>query len=166
MGMVKTNRNKYTISAVLVLLNVFIFVGCSTEQNSFVNRTYHQTTAKYNGYFNAREIINADMKLYWRSFNDNFEFILPLEQYPDDMAVLGMKENLEKAIDKLSVVIYKHSMPNARFTSNKDEEHNKWIDENWLQMGIAYYIMRDYASAETKFKFIYRNYPKETTLYD
>ena len=34
-----------------------VLLACSTEKNTLVNREFHNIHAKYNGYFNANEII-------------------------------------------------------------------------------------------------------------
>ena len=34
-----------------------LLVACSTQKNAFLNRTFHGMTAKYNGYFNANELL-------------------------------------------------------------------------------------------------------------
>ena len=41
----------------LYFLAAFTFFSCTTEKNSVVHRTFHNLHAKYNGYFNANEII-------------------------------------------------------------------------------------------------------------
>ena len=56
-------RKKNIVAKLLILVSVtLVIVSCSTKKNNFVNRKYHNTTAKYNGYFNGNESLKAGIK--------------------------------------------------------------------------------------------------------
>jgi len=41
---------------------LLFFSSCSTKKKSWINRQYHNTTAKFNGYFNGNESIKLGVK--------------------------------------------------------------------------------------------------------
>jgi len=71
------------------LIGLFIFlillVACSTEKASFLNRKYHGTTARYNGLFNANELLAASLKTYNASIKDNFYAVLPVNPITEQL---------------------------------------------------------------------------------
>jgi tetratricopeptide (TPR) repeat protein len=163
-----------TLTNKLMQLNnkIYIFTfliialfSCSTEKNTLINRTYHGTTAHYNGYFNATELINLSMKTYRASRKEDFETLIPLNPLPNDEEVLGLYPAIDTAIVKCSKVIANHSMPSAENISKKKEEHNRWIDENWLTIGQANYYRRDYEGAVKNFNYVRKFYNNDPSNY-
>jgi tetratricopeptide (TPR) repeat protein len=140
-------------------------VGCSTEKNTLMSRTYHGMTAKYNGHFNATELIRQSMTSYRESLKENYYEVLPIDPLPDEKEVVGMYPSLDTAIAKCTKVIQQHSMPSNDKPSKKKEEHNPWIDENWTTIGIAQYYRRDYEGAMKSFNFIKKFYTNDPSLY-
>ena len=55
-------RRKLNKTPVFLIIIILVITGCSTSRDNFLSRTYHQTTAKYNGYFNAKESVRAGLK--------------------------------------------------------------------------------------------------------
>jgi len=81
-------RKKNIVAKLLILVSVtLVIVSCSTKKNNFVNRKYHNTTAKYNGYFNGNESLKAGIK--------------KLEEND------GLKEHLNDKISDASILKYK-----------------------------------------------------------
>ncbi|MEY3199235.1 MAG: hypothetical protein RJA13_1193, partial [Bacteroidota bacterium] len=135
------NKFSFLFSLVIVL------AACSTEKNTMVNRTYHGTTARYNGYFNATELIRQSVTSYRSSLKDNYYAILPIDPLPNAQEVIGLYPSIDTAIAKCTKVIQQHSMPSNDKPSLKKIEHNRWVDENWITIGIANYYRRDYDAA-------------------
>jgi tetratricopeptide (TPR) repeat protein len=146
----------------IVLLGLF---ACSTEKNTFVNRTYHSTTARYNGYFNATELINMSMRTYVNSRKEDFDTLIPLMPLPNEEEVLALYPAIDTAIVKCTKVIANHSMPSAENYSKKKEEHNRWIDENWLMIGQSNFYRRDYEGAIKGFEYVRKFYAKDPSNY-
>lgn len=151
----------------LFFLTVFLLVvvACSTEKNTFVNRTYHGTTARYNGYFNANELIRQSMVSYRASLKEDYYELLPIDPLPNEEQVVGMYPAIDTAIAKCTKVIQKHSMPSNDKPSKKKEEHNPWIDENWITIGMAQYYRRDYDAAIKNFNFVKKFYSNDPSIY-
>jgi len=146
----------------LALLSVF---SCSTEKNNFFNRNYHSTTARYNGLFNANELLRLSLITYDGSHKDDFYTFLPVNPLPNEKEVIGMYPAIDTAIAKCTKVIEDHSMPNAVDMYYKEAEYNNWIDENWLTIGKAFYYRRDYEKALKNFQFVKRFFIKDPSTY-
>ena len=146
----------------LALLSVF---SCSTEKNNFFNRKYHSTTARYNGLFNANELLRLSLITYDGSHKDDFYTFLPVNTLPNEKEVIGMYPAIDTAIAKCTKVIEDHSMPNAVDMYYKEAEYNNWIDENWLTIGKAFYYRRDYEKALKNFQFVKRFFIKDPSTY-
>ena len=119
------------------VLLILIIVSCSTENNTFINRTYHGTTARYNGYFNANELIRLGITSYRTTLKEDYYDLLPIDPLPNEKDVLSLYPAIDTAIAKCTKVIQNHSMPSNDRPSKKKEEHNPWIDENWLTVEIG-----------------------------
>ena len=150
-------------SCVLLLMLV---LSCSTENNSFLNRTYHSTTARYNGYFNAGELMKGALKTYYSSRKEDFFSILPVNPLPNETEAKGMYPIIDTAISKCKKVILEHSMPSAENMSTKEAEYNNWIDENWLLVGKSMYYRRDYEKALKNFQFVKQFFQKDPSTYE
>ncbi|MEY4658685.1 MAG: hypothetical protein RJB36_451 [Bacteroidota bacterium] len=144
---------------------LFLLGACSTESNTFVNRTYHSTTAKYNGHFNAQELLRVSLKTYYGSRKDDFYGILPINPLPNESEVKGMIPAIDTAVSKCSKVILNHSMPSAENMYYKQAEYNTWIDETWLTVGQALFYRRDYDRALSNFQFVKRFFAKDPSTY-
>lgn len=155
----------YKIYIFFALLSTALFVACSTEKNTLINRTYHSTTAHYNGYFNANDLINQALKTYESSLKEDFDELLPVFPLPNETEVLGLYPAIDTAIAKCTKVITNHSMPSAENPSNKKEEHNRWIDENWTTIGQANFYRRDYDDALKSLEYVRKFYGKDPSNY-
>lgn len=142
-----------------------ILLSCSTEKDALVNRWFHGTNAHYNGYFNAVELIDKSLTSYKDAYQEDYTNILPVFVIPDEFNKSAVQPDMNTAIQKVSVVITKHSMPSAEPGNPKRDEYNKWIDENWLVMGQAYYYMRDYADALARFDYIIGMFEEDEIRY-
>lgn len=143
-----------------------LVLSCSTENNSFLNRTYHSTTARYNGYFNAGELLKGGLKTYYSSRKEDFFSILPVNPLPNEEEAKGMHPIIDTAISKCKKVILNHSMPSAENMYLKEAEYNNWIDENWLLVGKAMYYRRDYDKALKNFQFVKQFFQKDPSTYE
>ena len=157
--------NKFIVKISFTALIALLFHACSTEKDAAMNRFYHQTTTKYNGLFNANELIQDAMKGYLVMRQEDFTEILPVEPLPDEESALAMYPALDTAVSKCVTVLGKHSMPAAGGRSKK-QEFNKWIDRVWLKIGEAKYIKGEYQDAIDNFEYItkfFKNKPSKFT---
>ncbi|PWH85480.1 type IX secretion system periplasmic lipoprotein PorW/SprE [Brumimicrobium oceani] len=164
MKRIKNKRTK--LEALVAFFALFLIIGaCSTEKNTFVTRTYHSTTAKYNGYFNAKELIRIGLEDYRKNYREDFNEVLPIELMPNEEDVVDFYPVVDTAIAKCQTVISKHSMPTSSKPSKKKTEYARWIDQNWFIIGYANYIRRDYEEALKNFEYIRKFYVDRPSTY-
>lgn len=124
-----------------------VFSGCSTSKDSSFAEFYHNLTARFNGYFNAKEImLEQEAKIFDEQELD-FKDILPLTPSTTETTAKTYKAELDKIKEKTTRVIQKH-------------EISKWIDDNYLVLGKSYYYKRDFFAATEVFQFLAVDYPK------
>lgn len=143
-----------------------LFVKCSTDKDAWLNRTYHNTTAHYNGYWNAKEIIKETMYGFESSYVENYDVIIPVYLYPNEAESKGFKSPMDTAVKKCEYVIFKHQMPNKKVGQFKKVEWCEWIDDNWFVIAEAEFYKREYTKSLKKFSFIEKQYPTEPIIYD
>ena len=148
------------IIIILIVIITISLLGCSRKKNGFTRRAYHNTTARYNGYFNAREIKKAKYKEIYDGYKDDFSEILPLFIYPTEEQSKGLYPDMDKIIEKTSAVIDRHSM----FIRKK--EHNRWIDECYMLMGQARFYKQEYFVGEEVFEYVAKAFKNEEVRFE
>lgn len=101
---------------------------------------YHNVTAKYNGWFNANELVEASVATLEAQHEDNYNEILPIYEYAAVENADIVKGDLDEAIKKVSVVVTLH-------------EFSDWSDDCYLLIGKSLYLKKDYEAAENAFEF-------------
>ena len=133
-------------------LIISLLVSCVTQKKkgelSGFGKLYHNTTAKFNGYFNANELLEASIVQLNEQHQDNFRQILPVYEYvavdnPDAVAA-----DLDNAIEKVSVVVNLH-------------RESVWTDDRYLLVGKAQYLKQDYESAEETLRYLVTEFSPE-----
>jgi tetratricopeptide (TPR) repeat protein len=142
-----------------------VLAACSVDKNTFVSRTYHQTTAHYNGYFNANDLLNTAINGYRSTLKEDYYSVLTVRPLPTQEEVVGMYVPIDTAVSKSTKVIQRHAMPGTDKPSKKKEEHNRWIDENWITIGIANYYRRDYDLAIKNFEYVNKFFSDDPSAY-
>lgn len=148
-----------------ILFAVSFVVSCSTEKDAWLNRTYHNTTAHYNGYFNAGEIIKESMQDFKAGHVENYTEVLPVFVYPNDEESKNLYAPMDTAVSKCETVIARNSMPKLKTGQYRRTEWCKWIDDNWFVIGKAQFLKRDFAGAMEKFNYIAKQYKTEPISY-
>jgi len=135
-----------------VLLSMAVLSACtatkSRSEMSALSETYHNTTAHFNGYFNADELIMLSRALLEESHVDNYTRVLPMYKYlaVEDASVIA--QDLDIAMEKITVVVNLHP-------------YSKWVDDSYLVFGKAQYYKRDYEAAEATFRYFSNEYSPE-----
>ena len=141
------------------------FSSCTTKRDGLVYRWYHNTTANYNGYFYAKESLReAEAKLK-EAYVEDYDYILPVFIYGDEESARTVYPELERAIEKSSKVVDRHTMDVSKreARSMKHPEMNKWIDENYTIIGKSYFLKKNLFKAEEIFKYCNRKFKDEKT---
>lgn len=153
---------RYTYHTFILALAAIMLVaaGCSRKKAGFTNKLYHNTTSHYNWYFNANEIIKQTEEQLWLNKTDDYLELLPVYVVPDDEGRKALVPQMDAVIEKSSTVIDRHSI------LLKKKEHNKWIDDNYLLIGIANYYKGNFHKAQEMFSYVAKKYQSEPSRFD
>jgi hypothetical protein len=138
------NRYKYLFLFLITLL----VLSCSSERNTFTNRMYHNTTAKYNAYFYANakiEELEAGIK---KNHREDFSQVLPVF-YTIDSAFIDQNEELLTEV--------------REFASRAVDWHriSKWKDPSYFLIGMADYYNAEFDDAANTFRYLNVNSKKK-----
>ncbi len=134
----------------IFLISLVIFVQACTVQKSHgdVSKTQlflHNLNAKYNGYFNANELMIASTDAIISKYHQDYSKIIELYEENAGEKPTEASANLDIAIQKATTVVNLH-------------RPSHWVPDCYLMIGKAQYLKRDYATAEETFKFMTKNY--------
>jgi tetratricopeptide (TPR) repeat protein len=135
-------------------------LGCSRKKNTFTRRAYHNTTARYNAYFNGREITKLALQSLEDTYEDDYSLLLPLFIYGDEESSKTIYPQMDEVIKKCSKVIERHSI------YLKKEEHIRWIDDSYMLIGKARFYKREYFGALEIFEYVERAYKGKDIRYE
>lgn len=124
-----------------ILFLILIFQACSSEKNTFTNRTYHNTTSRYNAYYLSNEKILELETSIKTNHKEDFSQVLPIF-YPIDSATIEQNEELLK---------------NARELSSKAIDWHrisKWVDDNYFLIGLIDFYQAETDDAINTFKYL------------
>lgn len=162
-----------TLYQILLITLLLLSAGCSTQKNTAVTRTYHNVTANYNVYFNARESVREGLRRMEEFGVEDYTRMLRLFPETNPQAVQAAASEMEYAVQKCLKLIAFHSItarPNRKPNDSEKykefaskSEYNKWVDDTYLLMGQASYYLQDFHKAEESFNYILHNFYKETT---
>src|SRR5690606_6249952 len=118
-----------------------LFTSCSSQRETFLNRLYHNTTARFNAYYLAREKV-TDLETQIReNHQEDFSQVLPVF-YPIDSAVVqGNEELIQEARDLASKAIDWHKI-------------SKWVDPSYFLLGKLDYYQAEFDEAMNTFKYL------------
>ncbi len=151
----------YPLAGLLLIFSgLLLFGGCSTKKNSFIRRTYHNTTSHYNVYWNGMDNMRQGIKEYRLGIKDNFSLILPVFNYGDRASAAKISQYADASIKKASKAINKHSMVFNR------KEHVRWIDDSYMLIGKSYFYKQDYPMARRTFEFVIKTYNENEIKYE
>lgn len=132
-----------------IFLSLLVFfVACKGYKKSakkgnptFLNKRYHDLTARDNSYFHAKmKMIEAKKKLS-DAVKDDYTKVLSLNRFGSESEAGATSGDMEEVVKKTSFVVQVHPM-------------SKWVDDSYFLMGQAFYLKRDYASALGTFQYI------------
>lgn len=124
-----------------VLLGIALVISCSSQKNTFTNRLYHNTTARFNAYYFAKEKILEFEKGIEDAYREDFSQVLPVF-YPIDSAAVESKEDLlDEAREMASKAIDWHRI-------------SKWVDPSYFLIGKIDYYKGEFDEAQNTFKYL------------
>lgn len=136
----RNTRLLFTLIAIIVL-----GLNCTTQRSrgdlKGLAKLYQNTTAHYNGYFNANEILEKSFLTLDEQYQDNYNQVLPIYTYIASADAQAVVPGLDTAIKKVTVVVNLH-------------RRSDWTDDCYLLAGKAQFLKKDYESAESTFRFL------------
>ena len=132
--------NKQPLHLLLLLPALLLLGSCSVERNNPLSKTYHNTAARYNGYFLAKEKIRAVQEGLQQQMVYDYNQVLPIYPPIDSVTAKAMATDLEDVIKKASFPIQWH-------------KNSKWIDDSYVLIGQAQYYQLNFAEASKTFKY-------------
>ena len=142
-------QHRYTLALVLLFA---LFTGCVTQKKkgdlTKMQKLYHNTTSRYNGYFNANILYEESLLALNDQYQDNYTKILPIYKYVEADDPKQVSEDLDEAVKKVSVVISLH-------------READWVDDCYLLMGKAQFAKQDYESAQEALEYMVAEFNPE-----
>ena len=120
-------------------------ISCVTTRKSkdevgWIGTKWHDMNARYNGYFNAKELYRASSAEVMDSHIDNYNQILSVYQWGEPEDRESAQANMDIAIEKVTKVAALH-------------EPSKWVDDCYVMMGKAQFLKGDLESAQETFEY-------------
>ncbi len=141
--------NSYTLyKSILFLRNYMILlallagvISCSSQKDTFTNRLYHNTTARFNAYYYAKEKIKELETEIEKEYQEDFSQVLPVF-YPIDSSTIEANETLlDEAREMASKAVDWHKI-------------SKWVDPAYLLIGRVDYYNGKFDEAQNTFKYL------------
>jgi len=160
------------IYGIIIFLLLCCLISCSVEKNTSLSRNFHNLTSHYNVYFNGYESFKKGKERAKENFNNDYTRILKLFLYEDESVHNAVNADMKRAIDKATKVITFHSItakPKVKAgdqslkqkTFYEKKEYNKWVDDSYMLMGMAYMYQGEYFLAVETFKHVLVTFPEE-----
>ena len=108
---------------------------------------------------------------------ETFNNLLPVFPYNNIVVARSMIPDMDKAVKKSSKVIQFHSLTvkPKRKRGNQSErekkfyeknEYNRWVDDAYLMMGMAYFYKNDYFPAIESFEYLIKQFKDEPIRFE
>lgn len=146
---------------------IVLLTSCSTKKNTVVHRFWHNMNTRFNGYFNSTESIKEGQYKIRTTHKDNFDEIIPVFVIPEnDEEAKKTFPEFDRAIKKASLMIQRHAIKEKN-SSVETTKHgaNKWIDNCWINIGIAKFYKREFFGGIEALDYVTRNYAKSKDKY-
>jgi len=144
------------LQGIFIVCLVLVFTSCGTKKNTVVHRGYHNLTARYNGYYWSTEAIKEGVYKIENANKENYDKVLPVYVIPSNENAKATFPDFDKAIKKSSLVIQRHTIKDKK--DNEIPTAGKWIDNNWINIGISRYYKREFFSGIESFDYVARTY--------
>jgi len=123
---------------------VLLLSSCVTEKKktdiSGGKKFYHNTTAYYNAYFNADELMAESIMNMQDAHLDNYNQLISVYDYTNLQNPKEEANNLDIAIEKVSKSASLH-------------RQSHWVDDCYVMIGKAQFLKQDFETAEETLMF-------------
>ncbi|WP_057939154.1 type IX secretion system periplasmic lipoprotein PorW/SprE [Algoriphagus resistens] len=123
-------------------LVVLLFSGaCSSERNTFTNRTFHNVTAHFNAYYLADVRLKEVETEVFQNYKEDYTQILPVFIPFDSATIQANAEKLQSSRELASKAIEWHKISN-------------WVDDSYYILGKLDYYQSHFDDAQNTFKYV------------
>ena len=134
---------------VLLLAVTIIAAGCKSTQRfgerKPIGKWYHSFAARYNGYFNANELITEAETQLEEEEELNYNELLPVYPAYSVKNPKSASANLDKAMEKISLVVNIH-------------RPSRYEDDSYLLLGKAQMLKQNFEEAEYTFQYSVKDF--------
>lgn len=161
------------------IVSASVFVGCSNSKNTASTRAFHNLTAHYNVYFNAKQYYLDGVERIDNELQCDYTEILPVFKVDAPGAADLVRGDMESCIQKCGKNILTHSitakpkkhygrggMDQSELEFYNKPDFCKWIDDTYLLMGKANYVIADYDRAESSFRLVTTRFKHEPAKFE
>jgi len=122
-------------------LGLNFLASCSADRKNILSKTYHNTTARYNAYFYAKERIEEIEGIVENNYDNDYNDVLNIYPNIDSVLASTYQTQIEDCIQKASLAIQRH-------------KNSKWVDDSYILIGRARFYDVDYVNAIKTYKFV------------
>ena len=135
-----------------------------------MSRTYHNTTTKFNIFFNGSQSYKEGMEAVVKSGKDDYSRIIPMYAVSNHDALSAASGNMDRAIEKSRKAIKLHSIkkkPEKNFNKWNKPEYRAWYNQNefnpalkeaWLMLAKSEFHKGDFLGSVGTFSYITKHY--------
>ena len=135
------SNGRYFYFFPFTLFLVFFLNSCSQEKKTWSSLAWHNTLARYNGYFIAKEKMKEFEAEQLSAYKDNYNKVLDIYPFPPIGSAAGANAAMDEVIKKASLPLQRH-------------KNSKWIDDCYQLVGQARFYKEDWENATQTFKYI------------
>jgi tetratricopeptide (TPR) repeat protein len=129
---------KFSVVAFGIL---FFAAACSSERNTFTNRTFHNLTAHYNAYYLAEVKLKEVEAEVATNYKEDYTQVLPVFIPIDSASIQANQEKLQSSRELASKAIEWHKI-------------SKWVDDSYYLLGKIDYYQSHFDDAQNTFKYV------------
>lgn len=144
----------------ILLVIITIIHSCAPTKNTASRRFFNNLVSKYNIYFNGKEAMRVGVEQLNNNHKDDYSNILKIFPYGTEQNADAIKPMMNRAYEKGSKVILKHSM------LFRNVEYNNWVDDSYILIGKSFFYKQEYIVANESFEFVSRNFPKSQSRFE
>lgn len=156
----------------IILSMVLIVIGtsCSTQKNTALTRSFHQTKVKYNIFYNGNISYEEGLLAINTANEDNYATFLNLYPVSNHQAAESATSQMDRMIEKCRKCIKLHSIksrPTPDPKRRNDPEYKRWLKQEefnnqmgnvWIRLGEAEFHKGDFLGSASTFSYVERHY--------
>ncbi|PZX59699.1 hypothetical protein LV84_00908 [Algoriphagus ratkowskyi] len=125
----------------LAIVILLFSAACSSERNTFTNRTFHNVTAHFNAYYLADVKLKEVEAEVFQNYKEDYTQILPVFIPFDSATIQTNAEKLQSSRELASKAIEWHKI-------------SKWVDDSYYLLGKLDYYQSQFDDAQNTFKYV------------